>query len=71
MNRRLSVQIPLLTFGSNVISDACALSAGRLNGRFFKQMSKYGSNIPKNQEHELKELWHTHGMEIVGPSLKI
>ena len=37
---------------------------------FFKQMSKYGSNIPKDQEHKLKELWQTHGMEIVGPPLK-
>jgi quercetin dioxygenase-like cupin family protein len=37
---------------------------------FFKQMSKYGSNIPKDQENKLKELWRTHGMEIVGPPLK-
>ena len=37
---------------------------------FFKQMSKLGSNIPKEQEKVLKELWKTHGMEIVGPPLK-
>ena len=37
---------------------------------FFKQMSKLGPNIPKDQEKKLKELWHTHGMEIVGPPLK-
>ncbi len=38
---------------------------------FFKQMSKYGKTIPVNQENELKELWSSHGMEIVGPPLKI
>jgi quercetin dioxygenase-like cupin family protein len=38
---------------------------------FFKQMSKYGKNIPANQENDLRELWHSHGMEIVGPPLKI
>ena len=37
---------------------------------FFKQMSKLGEGIPKNQEAKLKELWRTHGMEIVGPPLK-
>jgi len=37
---------------------------------FFKQMSKLGSSIPKDQEHKLKELWRAHGMEIVGPPLK-
>lgn len=37
---------------------------------FFKQMSKLGSAIPKNQQETLKELWRTHGMEIVGPPLK-
>jgi quercetin dioxygenase-like cupin family protein len=37
---------------------------------FFKQMSKLGGAIPKNQEKELKELWRKHGMEIVGPPLK-
>lgn len=37
---------------------------------FFKQMSKLGKNIPKDQETKLRELWATHGMEIVGPPLK-
>lgn len=36
---------------------------------FFKQMSKLGTSIPKNQERDLKELWRLHGMEIVGPPL--
>jgi mannose-6-phosphate isomerase-like protein (cupin superfamily) len=38
---------------------------------FFKQMSKLGANVPKDQEHKLKELWAAHGMEIVGPPLKV
>lgn len=37
---------------------------------FFKQMSKLGSEIPKDQEKVLKDLWATHGMEVVGPPLK-
>ncbi len=37
---------------------------------FFKQMSKIGKEIPKNQETTLKQLWADHGMEIVGPPLK-
>jgi len=37
---------------------------------FFVQMSKLGSGIPKDQEKVLKQLWHDHGMEIVGPPLK-
>ncbi|MGC4103434.1 cupin domain-containing protein [Ferruginibacter sp.] len=37
---------------------------------FFKQMSKLGKDIPKDQEKNLKELWKAHGMEIVGPPLK-
>jgi quercetin dioxygenase-like cupin family protein len=37
---------------------------------FFKQMSKLGKEIPKNQESTLKQLWADHGMEIVGPPLK-
>jgi mannose-6-phosphate isomerase-like protein (cupin superfamily) len=37
---------------------------------FFKEMSKLGKEIPKNQEARLKELWHEHGMELVGPPLK-
>ncbi len=37
---------------------------------FFAQMSKLGKNIPKNQEQVLKDLWKSHGMEVVGPPLK-
>ena len=37
---------------------------------FFHQMAKLGKSVPKDQEKKLKELWHTHGMEIVGPPLK-
>jgi mannose-6-phosphate isomerase-like protein (cupin superfamily) len=37
---------------------------------FFKQMSKLGKEIPKDQESTLKDLWRAHGMEIVGPPLK-
>jgi quercetin dioxygenase-like cupin family protein len=37
---------------------------------FFMQMSMLGKSIPKDQETKLKELWRTHGMEIVGPPLK-
>lgn len=37
---------------------------------FFLQMSKLGKEIPKNQEQQLKKLWATHGMEIVGPPLE-
>jgi mannose-6-phosphate isomerase-like protein (cupin superfamily) len=36
---------------------------------FFKQMSKFGSSIPKDQEKVFKDLWHAHGMEMVGPPL--
>ena len=38
---------------------------------FFFQMSKLGKDIPKNQETTLKWLWEQHGMEIVGPPLKV
>ena len=38
---------------------------------FFFQMSKLGKEIPRNQEATLKQLWADHGMEIVGPPLKI
>ena len=37
---------------------------------FFLQMSKLGQSIPKNQQEVLKELWSTHGMEVVGAPLK-
>jgi mannose-6-phosphate isomerase-like protein (cupin superfamily) len=38
---------------------------------FFLQMSKMGSTIPANQEVIFKKLWLDHGMEIVGPPLRI
>lgn len=38
---------------------------------FFKEMSKLGATIPANQEQTLKDLWKRHGMEIVGPPLKV
>ena len=38
---------------------------------FFFQMSKLGKEIPQNQETALKRLWEDHGMEIVGPPLKV
>jgi quercetin dioxygenase-like cupin family protein len=38
---------------------------------FFFQMSKFGKEILKNQETTLQKLWSDHGMEIVGPPLKI
>jgi mannose-6-phosphate isomerase-like protein (cupin superfamily) len=38
---------------------------------FFLQMSKLGQEIPKNMEPDLKRLFQEHGMEIVGPPLKI
>jgi len=37
---------------------------------FFKQMAKLGPHVPKDQEKNLKQLWHDHGMEIVGEPLK-
>jgi mannose-6-phosphate isomerase-like protein (cupin superfamily) len=37
---------------------------------FFEQVSKFGSSIPKDQERLFKDLWGTHGMEVVGPPLK-
>ncbi|HTJ50235.1 MAG TPA: cupin domain-containing protein [Cyclobacteriaceae bacterium] len=37
---------------------------------FFKQMNKLGSDIPKNHEQIMKNLWETHGMQVVGPPLK-
>jgi quercetin dioxygenase-like cupin family protein len=38
---------------------------------FFLQMSQLGKEIPKNMETELKQLFADHGMQIVGPPLKI
>ena len=36
---------------------------------FFKEMSKLGPAIPRNQETKLKQPWADHGMEILGPPL--
>jgi quercetin dioxygenase-like cupin family protein len=38
---------------------------------FFKQMAKIGREIPKDQHTALKQLWAEHGMEVLGPPLKI
>ncbi|HEU5078302.1 MAG TPA: cupin domain-containing protein [Opitutaceae bacterium] len=38
---------------------------------FFRQMAQLGREIPKNMEIELKKLFEAHGMDIVGPPLKI
>jgi mannose-6-phosphate isomerase-like protein (cupin superfamily) len=37
---------------------------------FFEQMRKLGNNIPKDQEQVLKNLFETHGMQVVGPPLE-
>lgn len=37
---------------------------------FFRQMSRFGPAIPKDQETALKQLWLDHGMEVLGPPLK-
>lgn len=37
---------------------------------FFYQMSKMGKEIPASQE-VFRKLWESHGMELVGPPLKI
>ncbi len=37
----------------------------------FKQMSKYGKDIPKDQAVVLKQIWEQHGVEVLGPPLKI
>ncbi len=38
---------------------------------FFRQVSKLGASIPKGQEAALKDLFHTHGMELLGPPLQV
>ena len=38
---------------------------------FFKEMSKFGPSIPKGQEQALRNLFRTHGMELLGPPLKV
>jgi mannose-6-phosphate isomerase-like protein (cupin superfamily) len=37
---------------------------------FFLQMAKISKDVLRNQEQVLKDLWATHGMEVVGPPLK-
>jgi quercetin dioxygenase-like cupin family protein len=37
---------------------------------FFRQMGKFGREIPADQEAALRELFAQHGMEIAGPPLK-
>jgi mannose-6-phosphate isomerase-like protein (cupin superfamily) len=37
---------------------------------FFEQMRMFGNNIPKDKEPLLKNLFETHGMQMVGPPLK-
>jgi mannose-6-phosphate isomerase-like protein (cupin superfamily) len=38
---------------------------------FFRQMAQLGRGIPKNMEIELRKLFEAHGMEVVGPPLKV
>lgn len=38
---------------------------------FFKGMSKLGTTIPNGREQALKNLFHTHGMEVLGPPLQV
>ena len=38
---------------------------------FFQELARFGPSIPKDQEVIWKELWERHGMEVVGPPLKI
>lgn len=37
---------------------------------FFKQMQKLGKEIPANQQQQMKDLWASHGMQVVGPPLQ-
>lgn len=37
---------------------------------FFREMSKLGKDIPRDQQVAFKGLWEKHGMEIVGPPLE-
>ncbi len=37
---------------------------------FFRKMSQFGREIPKNQETVMRQLWADHGMEVLGPPLK-
>jgi len=37
---------------------------------FFAQMSKLGKGIVQDMQHVMKDLFRTHGMEVIGPPLK-
>jgi hypothetical protein len=37
---------------------------------FFHGMAKFGREIVPNQEQVMRQLWHDHGMEVLGPPLK-
>jgi mannose-6-phosphate isomerase-like protein (cupin superfamily) len=37
---------------------------------FFLQMARISKDVLPNQDQVLKDLWATHGMEVVGPPLK-
>jgi hypothetical protein len=67
MDRRVFIKMPVLALTSSLIAGADKQEYERPTK---KQMSKLGNNIPGDQEHLLKDLWHTHGMEVVGPPLK-
>jgi hypothetical protein len=38
---------------------------------FFDKMAKLGKSVPKDYQQTLRDLFKTHGMEVVGPPLKI
>ena len=38
---------------------------------FFKEMSKLGKGVPKDWQKDLAQLMKKHGMELVGPPLKV
>lgn len=38
---------------------------------FFREASRVAREIPKDQDAVLRNLWHTHGMELVGPPLPV
>ncbi len=38
---------------------------------FFQQMAKIGKTIPKDMEKTMKELFASHGMQIVGPPISL
>jgi hypothetical protein len=37
---------------------------------FFLQMAKISKDIPGNMEKTMKDVFATHGMQVVGPPLK-